>query len=70
MRKIAVTVLFSLLAAIVQGNGQTPAGIFTEAQAERGAEFYAARCASRHRPDLGGDAHSPALAGVIIPGFN
>ena len=62
MRKIAVAALFPLLVAIAQSNGQTPAGIFTEVQVERGAELYAARCASCHRPDLGGDAHSPALA--------
>ena len=39
-------------------------GIYTEAQAERGAEDYAARCASCHSIDLRGNSNSPSLIGL------
>ena len=39
-------------------------GIYTDAQAERGAEDYAARCASCHAADLRGDSNSPSLLGM------
>jgi len=39
-------------------------GIFTEAQAARGAEEYAARCASCHSADLRGNSNSPSLVGL------
>lgn len=39
-------------------------GIYTEAQAERGAEEYAARCASCHSVDLRGNSNSPSLIGL------
>ena len=38
-------------------------GVYTEAQAKRGAEAYQANCASCHGPDLRGGEMSPALAG-------
>lgn len=39
-------------------------GIYTDAQAERGAEEYAARCASCHSADLRGNSNSPSLIGL------
>ena len=39
-------------------------GIYTEEQASRGAEEYAARCASCHSADLRGNSNSPSLIGV------
>lgn len=39
-------------------------GIYTEAQAARGAEEYAARCASCHSADLRGNSNSPSLIGL------
>lgn len=39
-------------------------GIYTDAQAERGAEEYAARCASCHSVDLRGNSNSPSLLGL------
>lgn len=40
------------------------AGVFTSEQVERGAEAYAARCASCHAVDLRGNSNSPSLLGV------
>src|SRR5689334_7822726 len=37
-------------------------GVYTVAQAERGAEAYAARCAECHGSDLSGTGEAPALA--------
>lgn len=39
-------------------------GVYTAAQAERGAVAYAARCASCHAGDLRGNSNSPSLLGV------
>jgi len=38
-------------------------GVYTEAQARRGAETYSASCSSCHGGDLGGDGFAPPLAG-------
>ena len=52
--------LFSALAS-----GQSlQDGVYTDAQAERGAEEYAARCASCHSADLRGNSNSPSLVGL------
>jgi len=47
-----------------QGSNSIWDGIYTDAQAERGAEDYAARCASCHAADLRGDSNSPSLLGM------
>jgi cytochrome c553 len=47
-----------------QGSNSIWDGIYTDAQAERGAEEYAARCASCHAADLRGDSNSPSLLGM------
>ena len=39
-------------------------GIYNEAQAQRGAEHYRARCASGHSADLRGNSNSPSLLGM------
>jgi hypothetical protein len=39
-------------------------GAFTEAQAQRGAEQYSARCASCHAADLRGNSNAPSLTGL------
>ena len=39
-------------------------GSYTEAQAERGAEDYSARCAACHGADLRGDSHAAGLVGM------
>ena len=41
-------------------------GIYTVVQAERGAEQYAARCASCHSADLRGNSNSPSLRGMAF----
>ena len=38
-------------------------GVYSEDQAKRGEQAYAAECASCHQPDLGGDGFAPALSG-------
>ena len=51
-----------------RGNAQEPVsiwdGIYSEAQAQRGAEQYRARCASCHSVDLRGNSNSPSLLGM------
>ncbi|NKB32474.1 MAG: c-type cytochrome [Pseudomonadales bacterium] len=39
-------------------------GVYTDSQAERGAEEYASRCASCHSADLRGNSNSPSLIGL------
>ena len=38
-------------------------GVYTEEQAQRGQDAYAAECVSCHQPDLAGDGFAPGLAG-------
>jgi len=38
-------------------------GVYSEDQAKRGQDAYAADCASCHQPDLGGDGFAPGLSG-------
>jgi len=38
-------------------------GVYTEDQAKRGQEAYAAECSGCHQPDLGGDGFAPGLSG-------
>ena len=60
---IFLLILFLTGASI--SNAQTVQdGIYTEAQAERGAEDYSARCASCHSIDLRGNSNSPSLIGL------
>ena len=60
---IFLLILFLTGASI--SNAQTlQDGIYTEAQAERGAEDYSARCASCHSIDLRGNSNSPSLIGL------
>jgi hypothetical protein len=49
-----------------QANGQRTVwdGVYTEAQAERGAAQYTESCAGCHAPDLRGNTTSPSLVGV------
>ena len=49
-----------------QSSNSTGDGIYTVAQAERGAEQYAARCASCHSADLRGNSNSPSLRGMAF----
>lgn len=39
-------------------------GVFTEAQAQRGAATYSASCSSCHGADLAGDGFAPPLSGA------
>ena len=65
-----ITTLTTILCCLGISNGMAQApkviqdGIFTEAQAERGAEAYSARCASCHAADLRGASNAPGLVGV------
>jgi mono/diheme cytochrome c family protein len=43
-------------------------GVFSEAQAKRGAEAYTASCAECHGKDLMGDGFAPALTGAEFIG--
>jgi len=61
-------VLIVLLAAIAGAEAQTTSsiwdGVYTEAQAARGADGFAGHCASCHGASLGGTGEAPALAGA------
>jgi quinoprotein glucose dehydrogenase len=52
-----------------QGERSTAAGVFTAAQARRGAQVYAENCAMCHGPDLKGSATVPGLAGMEFEVF-
>lgn len=41
-------------------------GVYSTAQAQRGAEQYSARCASCHSVDLRGNSNSPSLLGMAF----
>ena len=49
-----------------QSSNSTGDGIYTVAQAERGAEQYTARCASCHSAELRGNSKSPSLRGMAF----
>src|SRR6185295_19705310 len=53
----------SLLRAEQGGDKTTSSGVYTEAQATRGAALYADKCASCHAPDLTGLDQAPPLSG-------
>ncbi len=60
--KFLLFVLFSLPS--VSFGQSLSDGIYTEEQASRGAQEYAARCASCHSADLRGNSNSPSLIGL------
>jgi mono/diheme cytochrome c family protein len=59
---------FFIASSLLQVNGgiaqSLSDGLYTEPQASRGAEEYAARCASCHSADLRGNSNSPSLIGL------
>lgn len=59
---------FFIASSLLQVNGGIAQslgdGLYTEPQASRGAEEYAARCASCHSADLRGNSNSPSLIGL------
>ena len=59
-----LTLLGTLSAQIATAQNSLGDGIYSEAQATRGAEDYAARCASCHSADLRGNSNSPSLIGL------
>ncbi len=69
MRKLAAILIITLWYAGISGSSaQQPTsiwdGIYSDAQAERGAAAYSARCASCHAVDLRGNSNAPGLLGV------
>src|SRR5690349_24801971 len=63
MRRLAVAVL-----TVLAGSAQAQAvsvwdGVYSEAQADRGAAGFAAHCAIWHGASLGGTGEAPALTG-------
>ena len=67
-RVLGIFCVVSIGASISTGSAQPPKslhdGLFSEAQVERGAEAYNARCASCHAADLRGNSNSPGLLGM------
>ena len=60
---LLVVLTFPLSVGYSQPLNSISDGIYTLTQAERGAEQYAARCASCHSADLRGNRNSPSLRG-------
>lgn len=54
---------------LAQGARTTADGVYTEAQAKRGATAYAAMCAACHGEDLKGSAVVPGLIGADFEVF-
>ena len=52
-----------------QAGRTTAAGVYTDAQAKRGAQVYADTCASCHGPDMKGTDVIPSLAGPEFENF-
>ena len=63
---LLVILTFPLSVGYSQPLNSISDGIYTLAQAERGAEQYAARCASCHSADLRGNSNSPSLRGMAF----
>jgi mono/diheme cytochrome c family protein len=65
IRRLTVTTAtFALMVSAAIAQKRTAwDGVYTEAQAKRGADTYSTTCAGCHRPDLSGDGTVPALAG-------
>lgn len=53
-------------AAVAQPQRSAWDGVYTQAQAARGAALYARHCVMCHRPGLGGDYETPPLTGVFL----
>ena len=70
----SIAVLLGLTCARVLAQETTASvldGVYTEAQASRGAESFAQNCAVCHGASLGGMGEAPALVGAIfISDFN
>lgn len=71
---VGATALFLATAGGALAVAQAPAaksiwdGVYTDAQAARGGEAFAANCARCHGPQLQGDARFRALAGDVFQG--
>lgn len=67
MLKFFIIFYLWLCASVVlaaEGTNSIWEGIYSDAQAERGAQVYADRCASCHAVDLRGNSNSPSLLGM------
>jgi mono/diheme cytochrome c family protein len=75
MKGKTITTLVGLCLASVAAPAQPTVtvwdGIYTEDQAKRGSDDFAAHCASCHGADMSGTGEAPALAGAqFISDFN
>lgn len=67
MRAALMMVAMAMTAAsAAQGSRSVWDGVYTEAQAARGADVYAQRCANCHGEGLGGIEAAPALTGIVF----
>ena len=79
MKKTSIVVVAVAVAALLseasyetlyaQAGRTTAAGVYTEAQAKRGAQVYADTCASCHGADMKGTDVIPSLAGPEFENF-
>lgn len=61
---VAMTFILSVNVVRGQEAGTLAAGVFTDAQAARGASVYSASCESCHAADLRGNINAPSLLGM------
>ena len=61
---VACIAVVTIGAAVIGGQQPPTPGSFAVEQAATGRQIYEASCTGCHRPDLGGGAEAPALAGV------
>ena len=69
-RSVLGAALWGMAAVLVSGQSQrtTWDGVYTQGQAERGAQMYAEHCARCHGDSLGGVEAAPALTGPTFYG--
>ena len=60
---VVVAIALAAATSLAQNGTSVWTGVYTKAQAERGAELYADTCAACHGNDLEGIERAPALAG-------
>jgi len=61
---LVITSFLAVLAAPTVNAQSIWDGVYTEEQAQRGAEQYSARCVSCHGADLRGNSNAPSLLGM------
>jgi len=65
---LVAAICFAATALVAQTSRTAWDGVYTDAQAARGAALYTAQCANCHGATLGGVEAAPALTGTVFLG--